>query len=446
MTRQRDDAVETGEAEPLQSDFEFQLEDLYPETELLFSASSLNLSPQADVIVAFDTNILLLPYKLGRDDLTAISKTYKSLADAKKIYVPARVVREFIRLRDEKLAEMINGLNDRLSRLVKPDEKISPLLEGVEGYDRLPGLARAASDAVGEYMQALRDLIAQMTAWRGDDPVSKLYAEVFDKTAIVEPAIDRAQVSREWERRRLLRIPPGYKDAGKEDNGIGDYLIWLSLVELGRLTKKNLVFVTGDSKADWAVRATNKAVYPRPELVDEYRRASGGGILHIMNLGEFLTKMQVSEEVVKEVRAAELMPKTFNIDVINALTDIKFNDSLLQRFKRPSGLAVSEAWLTDRPALLVLEGPWDFTFQVSIIAGGVSVTGVGDVVKVRNVSRPTESSKEFASDVVFARRGDTLVATNSSRMSAYIDVTALKLPADGEGPGHIAVQYLFQES
>jgi hypothetical protein len=44
------------------------------------------------------------------------------------------------------------------------------------------------------------------------------------------------------------QIPPGYKDAGKADEGIGDYLIWETILEIGRTRKASVIFVTGGEK------------------------------------------------------------------------------------------------------------------------------------------------------------------------------------------------------
>jgi hypothetical protein len=66
-----------------------------------------------------------------------------------------------------------------------------------------------------------------------------------------------------------------------------------------------LVFVTGEEKADWFNRTDNRASFPRYELVDEYRRHSGGGALSLISLHEFLELMKLPAEVLSEVRSAE---------------------------------------------------------------------------------------------------------------------------------------------
>ena len=65
--------------------------------------------------------------------------------------------------------------------------------------------------------------------------------------------------------RVMHKIPPGYKDASKDDGGVGDVLIWHSLIQLARDKNTAVVFVTGDEKADWMVRSGGNALYPRFE-------------------------------------------------------------------------------------------------------------------------------------------------------------------------------------
>jgi hypothetical protein len=305
MSKPKDKQPTETEEEAPAAALEFLLEATFPDATNLFTSNVVTIEPDGDFLVAIDTNVLILPYKIDAEDLSALSSTYRTLAKAGKLFLPARASREFLQHRDRKLADVVVGLNNRLSRLVPPEAKLSPILVGVEGYDELPDIAAAATEAVKTYRTALQRLINKVKQWRGDDPVSQLYADVFNAGNIIEAPGSQAQLRKEWATRSASKLPPGYQDAPKEDSGIGDFLIWKSLLEIGRTHQKDLVFLTLDDKSDWAVRGNQEAIYPRPELIDEYRRASGGKSLYLSHLGEFLKKMHVSEEVVANVKAAE---------------------------------------------------------------------------------------------------------------------------------------------
>jgi hypothetical protein len=79
----------------------------------------------------------------------------------------------------------------------------------------------------------------------------------------------------------------------------------MSLLSLGAIHKKDLIFVTGEQKADWFVREGGERVFPRPELVDEYRRASGGRALRLSSLHELLKEMAAPEALVLDIKTAE---------------------------------------------------------------------------------------------------------------------------------------------
>ncbi|MGG7518807.1 PIN-like domain-containing protein [Allorhizobium undicola] len=283
----------------------FLLEDLYPNATALFSPALVPSADNAESLVAFDTNALLLPYNISSQDLSAFAKVLTELANAERLFVPARAAREFIKHRDRKLADMLKALRDKTSSVRLPEQKLSPLLNGVEGYMDVTVAAEALSAAWRDYRKAQDKILSKMRDWRGNDPVSLVYASVLVGNRIVEVDEDRDVLVKEWALRRINRTPPGYKDSGKSDTGIGDFLIWKTLLKLGALHKRDMIFVTGDDKADWFVRSDSERVYPRPELVDEYRRVSAGRNIRLASLAELLEEMKAPVEVVVEVRSIE---------------------------------------------------------------------------------------------------------------------------------------------
>jgi hypothetical protein len=150
--------------------------------------------------------------------------------------------------------------------------------------------------------------------WHGDDPVSKLYSSIFQKDMVIDLASDapgRKNQLQDFERRTKNQIPPGYKDASKPDGGIGDVLIWQTILQLGSTRKSDLTFVTGEEKADWFNRMGDQPVYPRYELIDEYRRTSGR-VLSLLRLHELLEVMGAKPDVLSEVRSAEKLASESN--------------------------------------------------------------------------------------------------------------------------------------
>lgn len=205
------------------------------------------------------------------------------------------------------------------------------ILEGTETFNEALASYEALKKARADYVKQIDKLVDEIEAWKGNDPVSQMYSKVFQPKTIIDlpdTEAERKECLKECRWRFSQKIPPGYKDGKKPDEGIGDYLIWKSLLTLGEKKKKDLVFVTGEQKADWFVRSRNTGVYPRPELIDEYRRASAGKSLRLTSLHALLAEMQAPEKVVEEVRTAEHEANTA-IQVLSSFSEYKVSGSAI---------------------------------------------------------------------------------------------------------------------
>ena len=333
---------------PRETDTEIDLEERFPETEKLLDACVVQPSSDNSVMVAFDTNALLLPYKFSKDDLSALRELFRKFADENRLFVPARCIREFINLRDRKLADLVQALNNKKSQLIAADGNLSPLIKDVEGYQELEKAASEMNNARNAYLKVYEKIIDRIRQWRGNDPVTSVYREVFSNSRIVEHGCSKEEVEKEWQERLINKIPPGYKDKGKVDQGVGDFIIWKTLLRLGRDKNRDLVFVTGEAKADWFVRA-GEPIYPRPELIDEYRRSSSGRNIRLSTLHELLREMKVPDSVVEEVQRVEQEANT----AIRAASEISQDATPMGWFvpcdqparQPPRPLFVDQSWV-----------------------------------------------------------------------------------------------------
>jgi PIN like domain len=157
----------------------------------------------------------------------------------------------------------------------------------------------------GEYRQLLTAVTDHVSSWEWNDPVSLLYGKLFRAEVVRDIARLLDDIRQEHLRRFLNKIPPGYKDEAKDDQGIGDLLIWLTILELGSTRRTSVIFVSGEEKADWWHRSEHQQLYPRFELVDEFRRASEGHSFHIIRFSRLLELFGASTQVVDEVRQEE---------------------------------------------------------------------------------------------------------------------------------------------
>ncbi|MBK0020821.1 DUF4935 domain-containing protein [Ochrobactrum sp. S46] len=288
------------------SDEIWYLEDVFPDTNQILSWENTISASSSDTIIAFDTNVLMLPYTVGNQELPEIRAVYKRLIKDNRLFIPARVIREFVKNRDTKIAEFEKSISDKASSFLNtPAFEIPGVLDGLPEKKAVDSALKQLKDSKLSLRKAVNSLTGVIRAWRGNDPVSQIYYELFKSNVIVEVGGDRLAIEAEWKSRQKQKRPPGYKDASKLDTGIGDYIIWKTLLNIGASKKKHLIFVTGDQKADWFVRTDGKGLFPRPELVAEYKNASGGMHLKLSNLADIFEDLTSSSDLVNEVREAE---------------------------------------------------------------------------------------------------------------------------------------------
>lgn len=282
----------------------FILRKIYPDADQVFAFQPKSLDAiRESGLVALDTNVLLLPYNTGTDSLEQIRSTYEQLIQASRLVIPGHVAREFAKNRSEKLKELHHQIALKHNLTIKSVSY--PLLEGSKPYQHLRDLEATLAEKIREYHKAVSGLLNQIRHWNWDDPVSSLYRDLFTTGVVVDPSFEDTVILSDLTERQEYQIAPGYKDAGKDDRGVGDILVWHTLLDVGRRMKRDMIFVTNDRKGDWWHQSNNEALYPRFELVEEYRRCSDGGTLHLVNFSQFLELFGAPQKIVDEVRTSE---------------------------------------------------------------------------------------------------------------------------------------------
>lgn len=321
----------------------FHLAELFPDAQSVFSLSLPQIDTVKDTaLVVLDTNALVIPYTIQKKSLDEIKTAYERLIESGRLFIPAQVAREFGRVRGIKIQELFQKTSLKQNVVNIKVEKY-PLLDSIEGYSELLALEKEINEKINSYRSAVKPILEFIRGWNWNDPVSKIYRSLFQSELILEPTATQAQIEEDFQRRLMNRVPPGYKDSGKDDGGIGDIVIWNTILELGKDKKLPLVFVTGEEKPDWMLRSENEILCPRFELVDEYARTSGGQPLYIMKLHELLDIVGVGEEVVADVKReeAERIPARF----FEKRVEVRSTHEELQNLARCAEQAV-QSWLS----------------------------------------------------------------------------------------------------
>jgi hypothetical protein len=352
---------------------------LYPDADALFTfcpKTPEEIKDSATIIL--DTTTLLLPYA-GTHSLQEIAGVYRSLIAGRRLVVPGQVAREFVSHRATKILELLEKLEVMRSKLGLPDAPNFPLLEDNEDYKRLLKLheeARANRTGLG---QAIAAVIARVRKWYLNDPVSVLYRELFVSGVVRDTACERESLLKDLDWRNTHDVPPGNKDKGKPDRGIGDRLIWFTVLAIGR-EKKDVIFVSSDyKKGDWVYFRDQGRLYPRQELVEEYRRVSEGGSLHIIELANLLELFNVTQSTVEEVSHKEqlLRLEAESVATVGATVTadhrqrVASNDSLHEWAEQIAMRVIRDKFVTGVPGPSY--GPYDHILALTDAVAGVVV-------------------------------------------------------------------------
>lgn len=272
------------------------------------AASVFNFQPRkvTDIkdtaLIVLDTNALLVPYNTGKESLLEIERTYRNLVNSKRLIIPGQVAREFADNRAEKIKTLYQQLSLKKSEARKFQKGSYPLLESLAPYQHSRELEKQLDSLIESYKETISDILDHISDWTWNDPVSQLYRQLFTADVVSDIQVNEKELLDELDMRFRHRIPPGYKDSRKDDRGIGDLLIWHSILNIAVKHKSDVIFVSGDKKTDWRYQSDNKALYPRYELIQEFREKTDGRTFCIIEFSEFLQLYGADKEVVSEVK------------------------------------------------------------------------------------------------------------------------------------------------
>lgn len=285
---------------------------IYPNASDIFSTSLTPVKSIKDkCIFILDTNALLLPYTTSSKSIDELKKVFSKLIKEKRLRIPGQVAREFAKNRPEKIKELFQQLNRKRDKIKNLYSGQYPLLTHMKEYNEAIEQEQKIDALIKEYSKKIGQVIDQIKNWTWNDPVSNVYNSLFTEEAIEDPKLNEEEVKKDLEYRYLHKIPPGFKDEGKEDDGIGDLLIWFTILEVAKRDKKDVIFVSGEEKTDWFYRSEGQSLYPRFELISEFKTKTNKKNFQIIKLSEMLELFGADDTVVKELEIEEKSQRFF---------------------------------------------------------------------------------------------------------------------------------------
>jgi rRNA-processing protein FCF1 len=285
----------------------FYLDKVYPEPDKIFSetfSGANNLLK--DSIIILDTNVLLIPFDTNDKNLQEIKNIFLKYKSKNRLFIPARVAREFANNRATKIGDVFLQVRQKKENLNSGNYKINqyPILEKNKDYIELKKQFEEIQKLIKLSRKNLENIESHIKEWTWNDNVSLAYKEIFTPEIIIEAKKDSIEIEKDLAFRIAYKIAPGFKDSKKPDDGVGDLIIWQTILEIAKEHNKNVVFVTNDQKNDWFYKQDKIGLYPKYELFDEFRRYTSGKSISIINFIKFLELSDADAETINEVKTS----------------------------------------------------------------------------------------------------------------------------------------------
>lgn len=270
-----------------------------------------NLASDPQTLIFLDTNILSYLYKLHEAARSEFFAWSDAVLAADRLVVPAWAANEYLSRVTSKTLDTYTPKSKEHNQATK---LLNSLFETASLFVDEASLRRInyPSDRA-TFITAFRSAIDALA------PFTSVFSQEFDSGVIhqqieahLSPAIlDSdlaalcARATQEGAGRFEHRLPPGFRDADKPENRLGDLIIWFEILDKASSSKatfSKVLFITRDEKSDWVyaprmrtelVRGNRKAVNnARPEikladprLVTEFRRATNHANITIASFG-----------------------------------------------------------------------------------------------------------------------------------------------------------------
>lgn len=233
------------------------------------------------IIVAFDTNILLNLYRVEPSASDDILSQIHSLLENEyfDVWLPHQIALEFNTLRKTTLRERNKSVNIIDSEFKSFKKKLQGLAE-VGGKN---GEVYPLKVELGEHLHNIHNIIKKHSPkaheTKQKDVIGQKLFELFEgRVGDSFTQTQMSEVEEEANYRFAHNIPPGYDDSAKEEsysyNGVsistkfGDFILWKQLIEYAKHKKRTTILVTADVKPDWQSKDFERV---RPELITEFK-------------------------------------------------------------------------------------------------------------------------------------------------------------------------------
>lgn len=280
-------------------------------------------------MVVIDTNVLLDLYRFNPEVRSDILAVLKLLGD--RLWLPHQVLVEFWRnregvirsprpsksavasIRDAQNA-IRSGLDEWVARAALTGEQKTRL-----NVDDVPTVLTELQDRISELEKEMSEGISIKV--EDDAVIAELSTILAGRVGAPYDHIRLAKEKAIAQERVARQIPPGFRDAKKDDSS-GDYLLWRQAMSEAKRRKVDVLFVTGEKKPDWWAVEGSNLKGPRHELVREMRDRA--------DVGFFMMRTIVFLRTASRVLKANTSERTLDaVEIVERVDDAVGNRATL---------------------------------------------------------------------------------------------------------------------
>lgn len=273
-----------------------------------YTAKIESLLNDEDCAIFIDTNILSQLYRLNDNARQDFYSWVKKCGD--RFHVPAWVIHEYSdKIYSKQTKEFLTELSN-VKKYTGEIEKLSYFVKGYAGASMLKGTAYEGKvDCLKKDIDNIVDGLNKISKAINNsfnEHQSKVHIEITEE---FEPHVLNTNIYtllskiNDYSSRYDNRIPPGYKDSNKNENAIGDLLIWREILDYcsNNRTAK-VIFITRDRKQDIVYEPneqilgsegrcaapSEKIRIAKNSLVYEFKLATGSEDFYIVDFETFV--------------------------------------------------------------------------------------------------------------------------------------------------------------
>lgn len=241
-------------------------------------------------IIVLDTNSLLNLYRYNNDNRVKYLDILEKLNE--RLYSTQQIMNEFYRNRNKLIRNRIDFkeklthyFNDAFNGLVNriesgSDGELGSVLAILRFEDdlnyKIKKIVNESRDKISHEIESFINDIDNSYLMTSDKILDKI-CELYDNKIHAEFSQEKLdEVYKRGEDRYEKLIPPGYKDNNKQSpSKYGDLVIWYEMMDVAKIQKSHVLFISDDRKDDWVLNIDGKDYGTRRDLIKEFYNETG---------------------------------------------------------------------------------------------------------------------------------------------------------------------------